>query len=246
MTILTAKALASTLKTLGTPEKAKASAWFFKTGKGHYGYGDVFWGVTVPEQRVVAKKFRALPLREVRVLLGSKIHECRLTALFVLVYQYDASSEAARGKIVKEYLSRLDRVNNWDLVDSSASHILRRHMLQRDRSVLYKLAQSENMWHRRVAIVSTFAFIRKGEYPDTLKIAEMLLGDRHDLIHKATGWMLREVGNRSVSTLERFLKKYAGRMPRTMLRYAIEKFPEGKRKMYLIRGPGRAARKFSD
>src|SRR3989344_3137086 len=141
MTILTAKALASTLKTLGTPEKAKASAWFFKTGKGHYGYGDIFWGVTVPEQRLVAKEFAALPLHEIHALLGSKIHECRLTALFILVRWYETSTEAAREKIARHYLSHLDRVNNWDLVDSSAPHILGRHILRGDRFILYKLAR---------------------------------------------------------------------------------------------------------
>jgi 3-methyladenine DNA glycosylase AlkD len=221
------------LQALGSPAKAKASAWFFKTGEGQYGHGDVFCGVTVPEQRRVAKRFAALPLAELRTLLGSPIHECRLTALLILVRQYERGDPVECARIARFYLAQRARVNNWDLVDSSASYILGRHLLTRDRSILYRLARSRNIWERRIAIIATAAFIRAGDYADTLAIAKLLLGDTHDLIHKAVGWMLREVGNRAPAVEERFLKAHAATMPRTMLRYAIEKFPEAKRRAYM-------------
>ncbi|MBI4138664.1 DNA alkylation repair protein [Candidatus Uhrbacteria bacterium] len=229
----TAAAVAKELKKLGTSSKAKASAWFFKTGKGQYGHGDVFIGVTVPEQRKIARRFTDLPLTEIEKLLQSKIHECRLTALIILVRQYDRGSSRSHAEIVRLYLRNRRRVNNWDLVDSSAPQILGRHLLNRDRRILYKLARSNNVWDQRIAILSTQAFIRKNDFTDTLKISELLLQNRHDLIHKAVGWMLREVGDRSLKTEEVFLKKHALVMPRVMLRYAIEKFPENKRKKFL-------------
>jgi len=221
------------LKVLGTPAKAKASSWFFKTGKGQYGCGDIFFGVTVPEQRRVAKKYKNLPLTEISKLLQSEIHECRQTALLILVGQYKKADEKKRDIIAKFYLSHSKRVNNWDLVDLSAHSILGQYLLKRDRKILYKFARSKNLWQRRIAIISTFPLIREGGYDDTLKIAEILLKDSHDLIHKAVGWALREVGNRSPHMEEVFLKKYAPIMPRVTLRYAIEKFPEKKRKKYL-------------
>lgn len=221
------------LKKLGSLERAKSSLRFFKTGKGQYGEGDKFLGITVPEQRKVAKKFKDLPLTEVKKLLWSKIHEDRFVALEILVFKYKEGSETERKKIVNFYLKNRKQVNNWDLVDTSAYLILGNWLLDKDRSILYKLAKSKNIWDRRIAIVSTFEFIRNKQFEDTLKISETLLGDSHDLIHKASGWMLREVGKKSSPTLEKFLKKHAKIMPRTMLRYAIEKFPEEKRKEYL-------------
>lgn len=221
------------LKKYSTPAKAKANVWFFKTEKGEYGHGDKFIGVTVPKQRAVAKKFRDLPLHEVLKLLKSPMHEHRLIALFLLVQQYNKGDSSTRQKIVNAYLVNRKFVNNWDLVDSSASYILGDWLLTRPRSILYKLARSTTLWDRRIAMISTGAFIRAGEYDDTLKIAGLLLYDAHDLIHKATGWMLREVGNKDKTVLVRFLNKHAHHMPRTMLRYAIEKFPHSERKRYM-------------
>ena len=229
----TASAVRGCLQQRSSATRARASAWYFKTGPGQYGQGDVFIGVSVPEQRKAAKQFAGLPLTEIDMLLQSAAHEHRLTGLFILVAQYRAAHPRARRTLAKFYLARRRRINNWDLVDSSASHILGHHLLGADRTVLYRLARSNNLWDRRIAIIATAAFIREGEYRDTLRIAEILLHDTHDLIHKAVGWMLREVGNRSPATEERFLRRYAATMPRTMLRYAIEKFPPAKRKLYL-------------
>ncbi len=221
------------LKKISTPEKAKASAWFFKSGKGEYGYGDKFIGVTVPEQRRIAKQYRDLSLSEVSVLLKSPIHEHRLTGLFILDLQYQKADPANRKRIVQFYLKHRKQINNWDLVDSSASYILGDYLLHEDRKILYTFARSKNLWERRIAIISTAAFIKNNQFEDTLNISEILLKDTHDLIHKAVGWMLREVGKKSLATEEKFLQKHASVMPRTMLRYAIEKFPEPKRKAYL-------------
>ncbi|KKR46568.1 MAG: alkylation repair enzyme superfamily protein [Parcubacteria group bacterium GW2011_GWB1_40_14] len=235
--MLTANSVIKDLKRKGTAKRAKASAWFFKTGKGDYGYGDVFFGVTVPEQRKIAKRYSVLPLSEISKLLKNKVHECRLTALFILVGQYKRADAKGKARIAKFYIVNRKYVNNWDLVDSSAGYILGDYLLNNPpaggKSILYKFARSKNLWERRIAIITTQGFIRNNAYADTLKIAKILLNDKHDLIHKAVGWMLREVGNRSLATEEKFLKKYAFRMPRTMLRYAIEKFPEKKRKTYL-------------
>lgn len=231
--MLTAQDVIHELKKLGNSEKAKASSWFFKTGEGEYGYGDVFLGVTVPEQRKIAKLFRSLPLPEIEILLAGKVHEYRLTALIILVDQFTKSEKETQKRIVDFYLSHTKHINNWDLVDSSAPYILGHYLLERDRSILYRLAKSEDLWERRIAILSTAALIKQGQYEDTLKIAELLLADTHDLIHKAVGWMLREVGNKSTETEQDFLNKHVATMPRTMLRYAIEKFPELERKRYL-------------
>jgi 3-methyladenine DNA glycosylase AlkD len=218
------------LKKLGSPEKAKASAWFFKTGKGEYGYGDKFFGVTVPEERRVAKKYYDLPTDDAVLLLSHQVHEVRLTALFVLVHQYKVGDKKKKEEVARLYIKNAKKINNWDLVDSSASYILGDYLLTHDRGILYRLARSQNLWERRIAIVATGAFIRAGQFEDTLKIAEILISDTHDLIHKATGWMLREVGKRSEGELLGFLNKHAGKMPRTMLRYAIEKLSEAKRR----------------
>lgn len=222
------------LKSMADPDKAAILQRFFKTGLGQYGEGDIFIGVMVPQSRKVAKKFSQLQLVEVKMLLYSSIHEERLVALLILVWRYSSalSSREEKEEIVKFYLDNIKQVNNWDLVDLSAPNILGAHLIDRDRMLLYRLARSENVWERRIAIVATYHFIRNGDFSDTLKIAEMLLQDRHDLIHKAAGWMLREVGKRDVASEEAFLEKHRSVMPRTMLRYAIERLPESKRRRY--------------
>ena len=225
------------LKSMAEPEKAAILQRFFKTGPSEYGEGDIFIGVMVPQSRQVAKKFNQLPLGEVRTLLYSRVHEERLVALLILAWRYSsASSSREKEEIVKFYLDHIKRVNNWDLVDLSAPNILGAHLVDRDgrRRLLYRLAGSENVWERRIAIVATHHFIRNGDFSDTLKIAEMLLQDRHDLIHKAVGWMLREVGKRDAAAEEEFLEKHCSVMPRTMLRYAIERLSERKRRRYMI------------
>ncbi len=233
------------LQKMSSPSKAKTSAWFFKTGVGQYGHGDVFIGVTVPEQRLIARTYRDLGLTELHKLLRSPIHEHRLTALHILVLQFQSATKsadsAARERIVEFYLDHVDRINNWDLVDSSAKYILGEYFLINNseskygRDLLYKMTMSHNIWERRIAIISTHAFIAHDDFADTLQISEMLLSDTHDLMHKAVGWMLREVGKRSPATLRGFLDKHAHQMPRTSLRYAIEKFSETERKSYLGR-----------
>ena len=222
------------LKSMADPDKAAILQRFFKTGLGQYGEGDIFIGVMVPQSRKVAKKFSQLQLVEVKMLLYSSIHEERLVALLILVWRYSSalSSREEKEEIVKFYLDNIKQVNNWDLVDLSAPNILGAHLIDRDRMLLYRLARSENVWERRIAILATYHFIRNGDFSDTLKIAEILLQDRHDLIHKAAGWMLREVGKRDVASEEAFLEKHRSVMPRTMLRYAIERLPESKRRRY--------------
>ena len=220
------------MRALGDLEKAKVMQRFFKTGPGQYGQGDVFIGITVPASRQLAKKYAAeITLADVKTLLHSQIHEERLVALLMLVQKYQGEPE----KTTKFYLENLDRVNNWDLVDLTAPSILGAFLLDRreDRSILYRLARSKVLWERRVSIVSTYAFIRKNDFADTLKISEMLLSDSHDLMHKAVGWMLREVGKRDPAAEEGFLKQHYKKMPRTALRYAIERFSEDKRRAYM-------------
>lgn len=223
------------IKKLGSPQKSKSSARFFKTGKGQYGEGDIFFGVTVPEQRGVAKKYKDLPLPEIQKLINTKVHECRLTALIILVAQYEQANQKDKEKIYKFYLKNSKKVNNWDLVDSSAPYIVGDFLLNKDRSVLYKLANSKNLWEKRISIVSTMKFISKGDFRETLEISKILFGDKEDLIHKAVGWMLREVGKKSEKALDNFLKKHGNLMPRTSLRYSIEKFSKSKRKYYLLK-----------
>ena len=225
------------LKQLGSEKKAASSSWFFKTAKGQYGYGDKFIGVTVPEQRKVAKQYRSLPLKEVSRLLKSKIHEYRLTGLFILVDNFNHADLKQQGEIVRFYMDHLDHVNNWDLVDSSASYILGQYLCKgaANRKIIYRLAKSKNLWHRRVAIISTHAFIRVGQFDDTLKLAALFMTDRHDLMHKAVGWMLREVGKKSRNSLVQFLDIYAAKMPRTMLRYSIEHFDKEERMRYMYK-----------
>jgi 3-methyladenine DNA glycosylase AlkD len=221
------------LSQLSDPERAKNLSWFFKTEKGQYGEGDVFLGIPVPEQRKVAKRYIDLPLTDLQELLSSKIHEHRLTALLILVSKYEKADNAGRDEIFGFCLKNTENINNWDLVDLSAPRIIGNYLYNKDRSILFKLAKSNNLWERRIAVLSTFSFISNNDFEDSLSIAKLLLHDEHDLIHKAVGWMLREIGKRNQETEERFVSKYCSQMPRTMLRYAVEKFDENKRKFYL-------------
>ena len=221
------------LQELGSREKAKVLQRFFKTGPGEYGEGDVFVGVKVPELRKLAKEYQKITVKEVKQLLRSAIHEERLLALFILVRKYSKGNEAEKKRIYELYLKSTQFINNWDLVDSSAHHIIGAFLKDKSKEPLYSLAKSMNLWERRISIISTFHFIKYDKYAETLKISEILLTDEQDLIHKAVGWMLREIGKRHLPTEEKFLRKHYKRMPRTMLRYAIEKFQEDKRQGYL-------------
>jgi 3-methyladenine DNA glycosylase AlkD len=222
-----------TLRDLGNPVYAEHALRFFKTGKGEYGEGDQFLGIRVPVLRKHAKAFQHLSLKETTQLLHSNFHEERLCALFILIQKFNRGSPSEQEQIYELYLDNTQYINGWDLVDSSAHQIVGKHLFNPDRSILYDLVKSESLWERRIAIISTHHFIREHQYSDTLKISEQLLDDGEDLIHKAVGWMLREVGNRDLAVEESFLKRHYKSMPRTMLRYAIEKFPEEKRKRYL-------------
>lgn len=221
------------LRSHADKSKAKIASRFFKAEKGGYGEGDVFHGVQVPTTRTVAKAFRGLPLEEAEILLRSRFHEERLLALFILVWQFSKADSAQQRKIHLLYLKNLDWVNNWDLVDSSAEHLVGGYLFERNRALLHRLSKSKDVWRRRVAIMSTFHFIKKGDHSETLRLAQMLLRDEHDLIHKAVGWMLREIGNRAPEVEREFLLKHAAIMPRTMLRYAIEKFPKSERSFFM-------------
>jgi 3-methyladenine DNA glycosylase AlkD len=230
----------SALTALSNSTKADFYAGYFKTGEGEYGHGDVFLGITVPEQRKIAKKYAdEISLKKIEELLHTNIHEYRFTALEILVIKYEKSKDIRiKKQIVSFYLKNKKWINNWDLVDTSARYILGDWLLNKsdkDRALLYKLAKSKNMWDRRIAIISTHQFIVNDKCKDTFKIAEMLLHDTHDLIHKAVGWMLREVGNRDHQALLSFLNKHYTKMPRTMLRYAIEKFEPSLRKKYFAK-----------
>jgi len=226
---------------LANKEKASILSRFFKTGKGQYGYGDKFLGIVVPLQRMLSKKYKELPFKDIEKLLHSSIHEHRLTALFILIERFKkALKEGDKRnieKIVKFYLSNTKNINNWDLVDLSAPNIFGEYLKIQSqvqaKSMLNHLAKSNNLWERRISILSTFTFIKNNKFDLTIQIAKILLFDRHDLIQKAVGWMLREVGKRDNKELINFLEKYSSEMPRTMLRYSIEKFPESKRKYFL-------------
>ncbi|HOX05136.1 MAG TPA: DNA alkylation repair protein [Planctomycetota bacterium] len=228
-------ALRAELRRLADPRQAKNLQWFFKTAPGEYGEGDAFLGLRVPDLRRLSRAHRDLPLAAVRSLLGSRFHEERMLALFILVLGYGRADEAGRETIFRLYLRALEagRINNWDLVDCSAPYIVGRHLLDRDRRLLYRLAKSGSLWERRVAVLATFWFIREGQFAESLCLARLLLSDREDLIHKATGWMLREVGKRDPEAAAGFLRKHCRTMPRTMLRYAIERLPAAGRRMYL-------------
>ena len=225
--------LKRTVRKQSNPEKGKFLQRFFKTGKGEYAEGDIFAGITVPVSRKISRQFKNLSLNDLSKVIKSKIHEERLIALFILVGRMQKANEKEREKTYKFYLKNLKYINNWDLVDLSADKIIGEYLFDKKRELLFKLVKG-SLWERRIAVLSSFNFIKKNDYSTTLKICKLLLTDKEDLIHKATGWMLREIGKRDLKTEEDFLKLYYKKMPRTMLRYAVEKFPERKRKSYLL------------
>ena len=232
---MNAKDAKQTLKSLASPDVAKSSMRFFKTGPGQYGEGDTFIGIKVPTLRKVSREFRSLPLQEIALLLNSPIHEERHLALMILVLQVAKCDDAYRRAVYDFYLQNSKFINNWDLVDCSAPQIVGGYLLDNPRKPLLQLTRSKSLWERRIAIVSTQHFIRNDDFADTLTISEKFLNDKEDLIHKASGWMLREVGQKAQTVLAAFLDQHAAAMPRTMLRYAIEKFPPAQRRGYLDR-----------
>ncbi|MHC4434880.1 MAG: DNA alkylation repair protein [Planctomycetota bacterium] len=222
------------LRELGDSDVAAHSQRFFKTGPGQYGEGDKFLGIRVPTVRKCVRKYRTISLQDTVGLLESAFHEARLLAVLILVAKYSAAKEdGEREAVYRSYLHHTAFINNWDLVDSSAEHIVGAHLFDRSRRPIYRLVRSSVLWERRIGVMSTFHFVKREDFSDTLAIAELLLGDKEDLIHKAVGWMLREVGNRDRKTEERFLTRHYKQMPRTMLRYAIEKLPDVERLAYL-------------
>ena len=229
----TRKDLELDLAALGEPERAKTSAWFFKTGKGQYGEGDQFLGVRVPLQRKVAHCYLHLSRKDIARLLHSPLHEHRFTAAEILVAQYERADDGEAQEIFDFYLTHAQRFNNWDLVDTSAPYIVGHYLKTRPRDLLYRLAKSGNLWERRIAIVSTLTFVKQQEIEDVFGIAAMLLSDHHDLIHKAVGWALREAGRVSRMRLLAFLREHYQSVPRTTLRYAIEHLPPAQRKSVL-------------
>jgi len=229
----TARDVESALRELINPEKAEFLPRFFKTHKGGYGEGDLFLGVVVPDQRKVARRFKDLPEEEILALLDSPFHECRLTGLFILVRRYERSDPERRARITNLYVERIHRVNNWDLVDSSAHKILGPQAWETNTDLLFELADRNHLWSQRAAMVATYYFIKKGRFDMTLALAQRFLDHEHDLMHKAVGWMLREMGKQAEEPLESFLGSHYRDMPRTMLRYAIEKLPEPRRQAYL-------------
>ena len=227
------KQLIFELKELKNPKQAEICQRFFKTGQGEYGEGDVFLGIKSQQIKDIAKKYYGIGLPKIKELLKSEIHEHRSCALRILDKKYKIADEKEKENIFNFYLENIKYVNNWDLVDLSAPNIVGDFLFKRDKKILYKLVRSENLWERRIAIISTFDFIKKEEFEDVLAISELLLQDTHNLIHKAVGWMLREIGKRDLKVEENFLRQHYKDIPRTMLRYAIEKFPEKERKRYL-------------
>jgi 3-methyladenine DNA glycosylase AlkD len=228
-----AKEVINALKTLATEDRRKTNEWFFKTGKGEYGYGDIFLGITAPDLRGIAKKFsQEISLQELTELIRSPIHEVRLCALIILVNKYKKEDS---DKIYRYYLKHLNSVNNWDLVDTSAPHIVGDYLNKNPEKskILLEFSRSENLWIRRISIVSTLAFIKNNEFNKTLEIAKLLLSDDHDLIHKAVGWMLREIYKRDEVLIKRFLRQNYAQIPRTTLRYAIERMDKEERLLYL-------------
>jgi 3-methyladenine DNA glycosylase AlkD len=231
--MLTLSELQQELQQLADSTQQENLQRFFKTGEGEYGEGDIFLGIKVPVQRKVAKKYQKLPLSDIQTLLQSKIHEYRFTALILLISRYTQANDSQKLPLFDFYLNNTQYINNWDLVDISAPKIIGHYLLDKPRDILYQLARSTHLWERRIAIIATMPFIKQQDFKDTLRLAEILLNDEHDLIHKAVGWMLREVGKQDQTVEEDFLNQYSQKMPRTMLRYAIEKLSKEKRQFYL-------------
>lgn len=232
--LMTAKNIQKQLEEVFSPEKRDFLPYFFKTGKGQYGEGDKFIGVVVPDVRKIAKTNKTLSVDEVSRLLNNEYHECRACALFILIEQYKKANEVDRKLLVDFYLAHSHRINNWDLVDLSAKDILGEYLLDKsDRSVLYRLVKSDLLWDQRIAVIATFAFIKKNDFRDIIALSEELLFHKHDLMHKAVGWMLREAGKRDKGVLIGFLDKHYRKMPRTMLRYSIEKLTPEERVHYM-------------
>ena len=227
------KEIKEKLQKLANKKRAAQSRRYFKTGPGEYGEGDIFVGIRVPELRKLSRAYRDIPLEATEILLNSPIHEERLLALLILVLKYAGSDAGEQKRIYTLYLKNTRFVNNWDLVDASAHYIVGPFLMDKNKRPLYRLAASKSIWDRRIAIMSTFHYIRQNIYSETLKIADTLISDQEDLIHKAVGWMLREIGKRDLQTEEKFLRPRYKAMPRTMLRYAIERFPAAKRQRYL-------------
>jgi 3-methyladenine DNA glycosylase AlkD len=229
--------LTKELQEHSSPEKIEIYQRFFKTGKGEYGEGDIFIGLTMPEQRKIAKNYETLSLSQIQRLLNSKIHEHRMSAGIILVNKFKKGNEKEKEEIFNFYIKNAKKFNNWDLVDVTCTHIVGGFLLDKKRKTLYDLAKSKNLWEQRISIVSTYAFIRQKDFGDALTIFESLLPHKHDLIHKAIGWMLREIGKKDEAVLKDFLKTKYNKLPRTTLRYSIERFPEGERKEWLKGSP---------
>mgnify|MGYP005841772973 CR=1 FL=1 len=231
---MNANTLKKELRQLANPEQAIILQRFFKTNKGGYAEGDVFLGLRVPLTRSICKKYSNLSIEQIEILLHSKIHEFRLAALLICVAQAKKADEQKQNELYKFYLKNTLWINNWDLVDLSAEHIIGKYLFDKDKSVLFDLAKSKKLWERRISILSSFYFIKQNEFEVSLELIELLLEDKHDLIHKACGWMLREIGKRNFEVLFSFLKSHYRIMPRTMLRYSIEKFPKDLRQKFLM------------
>lgn len=228
-----ARAIERRLLAMRAPDRASLLQRFFKTGPGEYGEGDRFLGLTMPQVRHLAAEFAETPVEELAALLESAWHEVRMLSVVLMAARYPRADSKAQLALHRLYLRRTDRINNWDLVDVSAPTVVGLHLLTRSRAVLRRLARSHTLWERRIAIVSTLTFIRHDQFDDTIALAAVLMDDAHDLMHKAVGWMLREVGKRDQSVLCRFLDAHAATMPRTMLRYAIERLPVSRRRQYM-------------
>jgi 3-methyladenine DNA glycosylase AlkD len=224
------------IKRHSSRKKSKIYAGFFKTGIGEYSEGDVFLGVPMPEQRKLAQKYVDLKFGNIKELIYSKYHEHRMIGWLIMVYKYKVAKNVEKKKIIDFYIKHRHRCNNWDLIDCTADKLLGKHIINRDKSILYSLAKSDSLWGRRIAIIATFEFIKNKKFDDTKKIAEILLNDKHDLIHKAVGWMLREMGKRDEKQLIKFLNKHYRKMPRTMLRYAIERLHKKNKEFYMKKG----------
>ncbi|MFN4082647.1 MAG: DNA alkylation repair protein [Bacteroidia bacterium] len=233
------KDLENEINKIADEKHAIALKRFFKTGKGQYGEGDIFIGLRNPQCRTLAKKYKTLSMVQTEILIANKVHEKRFIGLLILIQNYKNAKKSKDGNLIEDIIqtyikhAKQNRINNWDLVDLSAPNLLGDYLINRDKTLLYDFAKTENLWLQRISIIATYAFIRKNLFIDTLNISKILINHKHDLIHKAVGWMLREIGKRDINALELFLAEHYNNMPRTMLRYAIEKFNENKRQQYL-------------